>query len=78
MDLQDAGEKNNVANNTMAQYQKNNSNINTSNTSSESLQNIAKQFVETLNTEVQTKTNINLSRWVIIVLILVLIILLVV
>lgn len=78
VDLQDAGEKNNVANNTMAQHQKNNSNINTSNTSSESLQNIAKQFVETLNTEVQTKTNINLSRWVIIVLILVIIILLVV
>lgn len=78
VDLQDAGEKNNVANNTMAQHQKNNSNINTSNTSSESLQNIAKQFIETLNTEVQTKTNINLSRWVIIVLILVIIILLVV
>lgn len=64
----------NVSDDSTMQYQDINNSSNAAAQSS-NLQDIAKQFVETLRKEVQAKTNINLTHWIIIVLILVIIIL---
>ena len=64
----------NVSDDSTMQYQDINNSSNAAAQSS-NLQDIAKQFVETLDKEVQAKTNINITHWIIIVLILVIIIL---
>ena len=64
----------NVSDDSTMQYQDVNNNSNAAAQSS-NLQDIEKQFVEKLGKEVQAKTNINITHWIIIVLILVIIIL---
>ena len=64
----------NVSDDSTMQYQDINNSSNAAAQSS-NLQDIAKQFVETLGKEIQAKTNINITHWIIIVLILVIIIL---
>lgn len=65
----------NVVTESTIQHKDFNNNPKTSDTSVANLKDIAKQFGETLGKEVQAKTNINITHWIIIVLILVIIIL---